>query len=105
MISNQINGGHGFLAFQGGQQTQNNYQGRATNPVLLSPAEQAILRAKEGNTAKYWGCEGDHSWYDRVLKKVVYPNSNNPECINKAANHHSEFLKKRKKINESGCCY
>ena len=51
MISNQINGGHGFMAYQGG----------VTNPILLSPAEQAILRAKEGNTAKCWGCGGDHS--------------------------------------------
>ena len=99
MISSQINGGHGFMALQGGN-TQNNYQGGNTNPILLSPAEQAILRAKEGNTAKCWGCDGDHSWYDRVLKKVVCPNGNNPECIRKAANHHSEFLKKRKKINE-----
>ena len=95
MISNQINGDYGFMALQSGQ-TQNNYQGGNTNPVLLSPAEQAILRAKEGNTAKCWGCGGDHLWYDRVLKKVVCPHGNKTDCIQKAANHHSEFHKKKK---------
>ena len=99
MISNQINGGHGFMTYQPGL-TQMNYQGGCNNPVLLSPAEQAILRAKEGNTAKCWGCGGDHSWYDRVLKKVVCPQGSNTDCIKNAANHHSDFLKKRKKINE-----
>ena len=43
------------MAYQSGQ-TQNNYQGGSANPILLSPAEQSILRAKEGNTEKYWGC-------------------------------------------------
>ena len=73
MISNQINGGHGFMAFQGGQQTQNSYQGGPTNPVLLSPAEQAILRAKEGNTAKCWGCEGDHLVRSSPQESCVSP--------------------------------
>jgi len=62
MISNQTNGSHGFMAYQG-DGTQMNYQS-LNNSVLISPAEKAILKTKEGNKAACWGCGGDHSWYD-----------------------------------------
>lgn len=91
MILTQINRGHGFTAFHN----------RTTNPVLLSPAKQAILRAKEGNTAKCWGCAGDHSWYDRVLKKVVCPNGNNPDCIKKLIITILNFLRKGRRSTRS----
>ena len=88
LIHSQMNGGHGFMTVP---------QGSGTS-ILSSAAERALQQAKDPkrrNTC--WGCGGDHSWYDRVIKKVVCPRANNPDCIAKAKARHDEFIKTNKR--------
>ena len=95
MIHHQLQNAHGFLTTASGEK------------VLFSPAERTIQHYKKeqpynpNSTQNYspkvmcWGCGGsDHRWYDRLTKKVVCPNGNNPTYIKNAATARKKIKKK-----------
>jgi hypothetical protein len=100
MIQNQLQSSHGFFTNVKGEQL-----------FFTSPAERTMQHYKKGddenkksNGTGYqtacWGCKSTtHRWYDRIQKKVVCPEGNNPAYIRAAALARKELNAARRKMN------
>jgi hypothetical protein len=89
MIQTQLQNNHGFYAnlgqahFSPAERTMNHYKKDEFNPDFKRPSVVC------------WGCKKNtHRWYDKVLKKVVCPDGNNPAYIKAAALAKKEFNQK-----------
>lgn len=100
MIQNQLQSSHGFFT---------NIQGEQM--FFSSPAERTMQHYKKGEEDSRkpggtghqticWGCKKNtHLWYDKVQKKVICPDGNNPAYIRAAALARKELNAARRKMN------